>query len=86
MHPDKEVEPLQSLVLRALEKGYMIHGGAGKEEGVYSVMISVTTKRTIMVMACGTDPDHETALRYALTHALERGDSGVVHFPGKKRG
>lgn len=86
MHPDKEIESLQSLVLRALEKGYMIHGGAGKEEGVYSVMISATTKRNIIVMACGTDPDHETALRYALTQALERGDSGIVRFPGKKRG
>lgn len=71
------------LVLLALEKGLMIHGLGPAEkdprypEPVFSVMITATTKKKIVVYGGHTDSDHETALRGALEKAIERANSKV---------
>lgn len=86
---------LEQLVLRALELGLMIHGGGPAETGrsesgivytvpVYSVLVSCTTKRSIVVYSCSTNEDHKEAVVEALTNAIERAESKVIQM-GKKK-
>lgn len=76
----------KDLVLKALEKGFMIHGSGKAEKDkrypnpVFSVMITATTKTKIVVYAAATHEDHEQALRQAIENAIERANSKVKPF------
>lgn len=71
------------LVLLALQKGLMIHGmgdsitDARYPNPVFSVMVTATTKKKIVVYAASNHESHEEAVRTACASAIERADSVI---------